>query len=512
MKREKSNVVSLEELFWKSANRNRGMMDADEYKTHFMRLVFFKYLSDTLLGYVSNKLIHPKTNLLEMQKLYEEYYHTDENSMKLVEEFGYAIEPNQTFTALMNSGNKESMSLSILNKELAKIKSKDGDISEIFSASWMYSQKLEKMTEDAITLSIIQDLEEINFNNYTQDEIGNAVEMLIKRFAADAGKIGGEYYTPEQISSVIMQVALSDKYDEKHISMYDPTMGTASMLLNAKKYIEEETEISYYGQELNIETYNIARMNMIMHGVKAENQHLSNNNSLGKNWPKMGTGHFDVVVLNPPYSMRWDPNPNLLYDERFSRYGALPPKSKADYAFLLQGYYHLKENEGTMVIVLPHGVLFRGASEQKIRTQLLKDGAIDTIIGLPSNMFYATSIPTVIIVLKKGRMKRDVLFIDASKEYEKNKTQNILTEENISNIVETYKKRVVVEQYSYLASFEEIEANDFNLNIPRYVDISEKEVEVPISEIINAIADTQLAIEESVKNLNDSLEELMKEI
>jgi type I restriction enzyme M protein len=236
-------------------------------------------------------------------------------------------------------------------------------------------------------------------------------------------------------------------------------------------------------------TYNLARMNMFLHGIVPENQKLRNADTLDSDWPTGEETEFDMVLMNPPYSAKWGAQAGFLQDERFSDYGVLAPKSKADYAFLLHGLYHLK-NGGTMAIVLPHGVLFRGAAEGKIREKLLRSGNIYAVIGLPANLFYNTSIPTCIIVLKKHRDGRDVLFIDASQKFEKGKKQNAMTDEHIDSVIELYNKRETVDKESHLASFEEIENNDFNLNIPRYVDNFEKEEEINLGDLLNDMKQT----------------------
>lgn len=271
------------------------------------------------------------------------------------------------------------------------------------------------------------------------------------------------------MSKILTRIAIAGQESMRGLSVYDPCMGSGSLLLNAKKYAAEPGYIKYYGQELMTSTYNLARMNMFLHGVVPENQKLRNGDTLDEDWPTDEETDFNKVLMNPPYSAKWSAAAGFLQDERFSDYGVLAPKSKADYAFLLHGLYHLKSN-GTMVIVLPHGVLFRSAAEGKIREKLLRAGNIYAVIGLPANLFYNTSIPTCIIVLKKHRDGRDVLFIDASGKYEKGKRQNSMTDEHIDSVIELYNGRTTVEKESFLAGFEDIEKNDFNLNIPRYVD------------------------------------------
>ena len=269
----------------------------------------------------------------------------------------------------------------------------------------------------------------------------------------------------------------------------------------------EPDYIKYYGQELNTSTFNLARMNMFLHGIVPENQVLRNGDTLDGDWPTGEETDFNMVLMNPPYSAKWSAAAGFLQDERFSDYGVLAPKSKADYAFLLHGLYHLKNN-GTMAIVLPHGVLFRGAAEGKIREKLLRSGNIYAVIGLPANLFYNTSIPTCIVVLKKHRDGRDVLFIDASQKFEKGKKQNAMTDEHIDVVMELYKNRKTVEKESYLASFEDIEKNDFNLNIPRYVDNFEEEKEIDLDELLTSISTTDDEIEKTQEEFITLLKEL----
>jgi len=249
-----------------------------------------------------------------------------------------------------------------------------------------------------------------------------------------------------------------------------------------RNYINDPDSVKYHGQELNTTTYNLAKMNLILHGIEKENMRLRNGDTLNKDWPTDEPYTFDTVLMNPPYSANWSADETFLDDSRFNRYGKLAPKSKADFAFLQHGFYHLKDS-GTMAIVLPHGVLFRGAAEGVIRKKLLEDGSIYTVIGMPPNLFFGTSIPTTVIILKKNRTTREVLFIDASKEFEKGKNRNKLTEENIVKIVEAYKRRENIEKYAHVAPFDEIKENDYNLNIPRYVDTFEEEESVDMADI-----------------------------
>lgn len=309
------------------------------------------------------------------------------------------------------------------------------------------------------------------------------------------------------MSKILTRIAIAGQETKKGLSVYDPCMGSGSILLNAKKYAAEPEYIRYYGQELMTSTYNLARMNMFLHGIAPENQKLRNGDTLDEDWPVGEETDFDMVLMNPPYSAKWSAAAGFLQDERFSDYGVLAPKSKADYAFLLHGLYHLKSS-GTMAIVLPHGVLFRGAAEGKIREKLLRAGNIYAVIGLPANLFYNTSIPTCIIVLKKHRAGRDVLFIDASKKFEKGKKQNTMTDEHIDEIIDLYMNRETVDKESYLAGFEDIENNDFNLNIPRYVDNFEKEEEVDLNALLADMRKTDEELEKTQQDFLSLLREL----
>ncbi|GEP66761.1 type I restriction-modification system subunit M [Clostridium beijerinckii] len=345
-----------------------------------------------------------------------------------------------------------------------------------------------------------------------KDILGEIYEYLIGQFAASAGKKGGEFYTPHQVSKILAKVVTEgvEKSDEL-FSVYDPTMGSGSLLLTVGQELPKGTPMKYFGQELNTTTYNLARMNLMMHGVSYNNMVLNNADTLESDWPdgpdEKGIDHprsFDAVVANPPYSAKWDNDETKLKDPRFGEYGKLAPASKADYAFILHSIYHLNKI-GTMAIVLPHGVLFRGAAEGKIRETLIGKNYLDAIIGLPANLFYGTGIPTVILVLKKSRENKDILFIDASNDFEKNKNQNNLRDEDIDKIIKTYKERKDVEKYAHLASIEEIRENDFNLNIPRYVDTFEEEEPIDLEEINKLLEQDNKEIAELEAEINEQL-------
>ena len=351
---------------------------------------------------------------------------------------------------------------------------------------------------------ILQDISDIDFEleKDNSDILGDAYEYLISQFASSAGKKAGEFYTPQEVSTILARIVTLNKTRLK--SVYDPTCGSGSLLLRVSK----EADVSeFYGQELNQTTYNLARMNMILHGVKYNHFNIKQGDSLEND--RHEELKFDAVVANPPFSAKWSSDKSFINDERFSGYGKLAPKSKADYAFVQHMIYHLNE-QGTLAVVLPHGVLFRGAAEGTIRKYLIKElNYLDAVIGLPKNIFYGTSIPTCILVFKKCREEDDnILFIDASEYYEKAKNQNKLRPEDIEKIVTTYKNREEIEKYSHKATIEEIEENDYNLNIPRYVDTFEEEEPIDLDEVVREIR----KIDEEMKEVDAKIIKYCKEL
>ena len=419
------------------------------------------------------------------------------------------IEPELTYTCFADAARNNKFNREQLQKAFNNIEQSDPIFTDLFTDIDLYSNRLgagDQKQSDTIS-ALIKVIDSADLLNTDADVLGNAYEYLIGQFASETGKKAGEFYTPQAVSKILTRIAIAGQEDKMGLSVYDPCMGSGSLLLNAKRYSKYPRNIKYYGQELMTSTYNLARMNMFLHGIVPENQMLRNGDTLDEDWPTDEETDFNVVLMNPPYSAKWSAAQGFLQDERFSDYGVLAPKSKADYAFLLHGLYHLKSN-GTMAIILPHGVLFRGAAEGKIREKLLRAGNIYAVIGLPSNLFYNTSIPTCIIILKKHRDGRDVLFIDASQKFEKGKKQNAMMDEHIDSIIELYKNRETVEKESYLASFEDIEKNDFNLNIPRYVDNFEKEEEIDLDELLLEIESTNQSIEKTQGEFVSLLKEL----
>ena len=507
------NSKDLISVLWSGADILRSKMDANEYKDYLLGIVFYKYLSDSFLIKVYDMICDGKPDTLkEALDVYSEELNgedAEELRMAMKDECHYVIEPELTYTYFADSARNNSFNREQLQKGFNNIEQSDSIFADLFTDIDLYSNRLgtgDQKQSDTIS-SLIKEIDKADLLNSDAEILGNAYEYLIGQFASETGKKAGEFYTPQAVSKILTKIAIAGQENKRGLSVYDPCMGSGSLLLNAKKYAEQPDYIKYYGQELNTSTYNLARMNMFLHGIVPDNQNLRNGDTLDGDWPTGEETDFNMVLMNPPYSAKWSAAAGFLQDERFSDYGVLAPKSKADYAFLLHGLYHLKNN-GTMAIVLPHGVLFRGAAEGKIREKLLRSGNIYAVIGLPANLFYNTSIPTCIIVLKKHRDGRDVLFIDASKKFNKGKKQNEMTDEHIDAVIELYSKRETVEKESYLATFEDIEKNDFNLNIPRYVDNFEKEEDVDINALLSDMTKTDAEI----KQVQGDFVSLLKEL
>lgn len=504
----------LLQVLWSGADVLRGKMDANEYKTYLLGLVFYKYLSDSYLSKVYDLLNDAKPDSLEeAQTAYEEIMES-EDAEELLEELKeslhYTLDPDMTYVSILKDAKNNAFNREKLQAAFNRIEESDELFHGLFADVDLYSNRLGTgdQKQSATIAEVIKVLDDADLIHTEGDVLGNAYEYLIGQFASETGKKAGEFYTPHGPAQILCRIAMAGQENKKGLQVYDPCMGSGSLMLSCRNYSTEPDFIKYYGQELMPSTYNLARMNMFLHGVLPENQHLRNGDTLDAGWPTDEETEFDAVTMNPPYSANWSAAEGFKQDERFMDYGGkLAPKSKADYAFLLHGFYHLKQT-GTMAIVLPHGVLFRGAAEGSIRKTLLENGSIYAVIGLPSNMFYNTSIPTCIIVLKKHREGRDVLFIDASKLFEKEKKQNVMKEEHIDHVLELYNNRKTVEKEAYLASYDDIVANDFNLNIPRYVDTTEEEEEIDLKALTQSMRET----DKQIKEENAALVGMMKEL
>lgn len=508
--------AELNQKLFSAADNLRSKMDASEYKNYLLGLIFYKYLSDKLLEKVvelAGESLDEFSNADKQTVLYRQLLEDEDTKSDLIETLvdtlGYDIAADHLFNVLTMQANQNTFQLNDLNKAFIDLSTKYVQFNGLFDDVDLKSKKLgaDDQQRNVTITEVLKKLNGIDVLGHNGDVIGDAYEFLISQFASEAGKKAGEFYTPHEVSDMMARIAVIGQEDKKLFSVFDPTMGSGSLMLNIRNYLNYPKSVKYHGQELNTTTFNLAKMNLILHGVDNEDIRLRNGDTLNKDWPTDEPYTFDSVVMNPPYSAKWSSDDTFLDDSRFNRYGKLAPKSKADFAFLLHGYYHLKDS-GTMAIVLPHGVLFRGAAEGVIRKKLLEDGSIDTVIGMPANLFFGTSIPTTVIILKKNRTSRDVLFIDASKDFIKGKNQNKLSQENIDRIVETYKKREDVEKFAHVASFEEIQENDFNLNIPRYVDTFEEQEEIDILELGKELVSLNKQIKESERDFLSMLDEL----
>lgn len=510
---ETENSKDLISVLWSGADILRSKMDANEYKDYLLGIVFYKYLSDSFLIKVYDMICDDKPeSLKEALEAYKEELkgeYAEDLVKEMRDECHYVIEPELTYTYFADAARNNAFNREQLQKAFNNIEQSDPIFADLFTDIDLYSNRLgtgDQKQSDTVA-NLIKEIDKADLLNSDAEILGNAYEYLIGQFASETGKKAGEFYTPQAVSKILTRIAIAGQEEKRGLSVYDPCMGSGSLLLNAKKYSEQPQYIKYYGQELNTSTYNLARMNMFLHGIVAENQKLRNGDTLDGDWPTDEETDFNMVLMNPPYSAKWSAAAGFLQDERFSEYGVLAPKSKADYAFLLHGLYHLKNN-GTMAIVLPHGVLFRGAAEGKIREKLLRAGNIYAVIGLPANLFYNTSIPTCIIILKKHRDGRDVLFIDASKKFNKGKKQNEMLDEHIDEVMNLYTKRETVEKEAFLSSFEDIEKNDFNLNIPRYVDTFEEEEPIDLNALLTDMKKT----DEEIEKVEGEFLSLMKQL
>ncbi len=501
---------------WEMANKLRGTMDASEYKNYILPFMFYRYLSENQDEYLRDNHLE---DFYEVNDVEEKEEYLEEISKGI----GYAISPDYIWEKIVAKIENHKIKASdfqdmfdSFNTNAKRNPMAEGDFANVFSDVNLGDTRLDSSTnERAKALNdIVLMINEFNFKDESgHDILGDVYEYLIGQFAANAGKKGGEFYTPHEVSQILAKVVtLEEKEQKGQFHVYDPTMGSGSLLLTVQKELpngEAEGSVDFYGQELNTTTYNLARMNLMMHGVNYRNMNLRRADTLDADWPfaeKDGIQiplKFDAVVANPPYSQNWDiKSIDREKDTRFKGYG-VAPASKADYAFVLHGLYHLAKT-GTMAIVLPHGVLFRGASEGKIRKNIIDENLLDAVIGLPANLFYGTSIPTCVLVFK-GREARgenkDILFVDASNDFEKGKNQNKLSPSNIDKIIEAIRERKSIEKYAHVASLNEIKENDYNLNIPRYVDTFEEEEVIALDEVARELQDVKEDIEKSTQDL-----------
>lgn len=504
----------LRNQLWTVANTLRGNMSAGDFMYFTLGFIFYKYLSEKIELFANDELEQDGITFAGLWQGTDEDFKSAVKE-ECINELGYFIEPQYLYSTIIAKINKKENILSDLERSLKKIEDStmgqdsEEDFGELFSDIDLTSPKLGKTVDDKNRLisDVLVALNGIDFGLQQAqniDILGDAYEYMISQFAAGAGKKAGEFYTPQEVSQILADIVTTGKTRLKDV--YDPTCGSGSLLLRTAKNCNDIAD-RIYGQEKNPTTYNLCRMNMILHGVRYKDFSIHNGDTLTHD--EMGDRQFDAVVANPPFSAEWSADSKFLSDDRFSKAGVLAPKSKADYAFILHMIYHLNDG-GTMACVAPHGVLFRGAAEGKIRRFLIeKKNYIDAVIGLPANIFYGTSIPTCILVMKKCRKDDDnILFIDASREFEKVKTQNKLREQHIRKIVDTYRERKEIDKYSHLATLQEVEENDYNLNIPRYVDTFEEEQPVDIKAVMAEIKQLEAQRAELDKEIEVYLKEL----
>jgi type I restriction enzyme M protein len=531
--------LQLGKTLWNIADDLRGAMNADDFRDYMLSFLFLRYLSHNYEESAKKELGSDYPNLPEDDKRTPLSVWYEANEADVVEfekqmrrKVHYVIQPNHLWSNISEMARTQNGELLVTLEagfRYIENESFESAFQGLFSEINLNSEKLGKTnTERNKKLCIIiQKIAEgiANFST-DSDTLGDAYEYLIGQFAAGSGKKAGEFYTPQQISTILSKIVILDPQDPttgpkaKLNKVLDFTSGSGSLLLNVRRrIIENKGSIGkLFGQEKNITTYNLARMNMLLHGMKDSEFEIFHGDTLLNQWDLLNEMNpakkieFDGIVANPPFSLRWEPNDTMAEDFRFKSYG-LAPKSAADFAFLLHGFHFLSK-EGTMAIILPHGVLFRGGAEERIRTKLLKDNHIDTVIGLPSNLFYSTGIPVCILVLKKCKKHDDVLFINASEHYAKGKRQNTLREgedgepNDIKKIVETYQYRYEIERYSRKVSMEEIAGNGYNLNISRYVSTSIDEKIIDLKEVNAKLK----AINESIKSNTDKHNEFLKEL
>jgi len=532
------NQKQLGKTLWAIADQLRGAMDADDFRDYMLSFLFLRYLSDNYEAAAKKELgrDYPDIALDVLQKTgastpLQVWYEENLSDVPAFEKqmrrkVHYVIEPLHLWSSIANMARtQDAEMLSTLQAGFKYIETEsfESTFQGLFSEIDLASPKLGKTyTErNAKLCTIIQKIADgLTEFSREMDALGDAYEYLIGQFAAGSGKKAGEFYTPQQISDILSTIVTLDSQEPKTgvkqrlESVIDFACGSGSLLLNVRNRMKKAggTIGKIYGQEKNITTYNLARMNMLLHGVKDTEFEIFHGDTLTNDWDILRELNpakkpsFDAIVANPPFSYRWEPTEAMGDDVRFKNHG-LAPKSAADFAFLLHGFHFLKD-EGVMAIILPHGVLFRGGAEERIRTKLLKDGHIDTVIGLPSNLFYSTGIPVCILVLKKCKKPDDVLFINAAEHFVKGKRQNQMTDEHIAKIIKTYQFRDEEARYSRRVEMAEIEKNDFNLNISRYISTAVGEAEIDLEETHGKLVEIEKAIAAAKHKHNDFLQEL----
>lgn len=525
----------LGQTLWNIADQLRGAMNADDFRDYMLAFLFLRYLSGNYEAAAAKELgsDYPVLDEDDKRAPLAAWYadnpdDADEFERQMRRKVHYVIRPRYLWTSIVELARVQNGDLLDTLQEGMKYieeESFQSTFKGLFSEINLSSEKLGKSYPDrnAALFKIITEIAKgLKEFSTTSDTLGDAYEYLIGQFAAGSGKKAGEFYTPQFVSDILSDIVRLDGQEPatgpraRIDSLLDFACGSGSLLLNVRKKMGPHGIGKIYGQEKNITTYNLARMNMLLHGVKDSEFEIFHGDTLTNEWPMLRETNpariprFDAVVANPPFSYRWSPSDSMADDVRFKNYG-LAPKSAADFAFLLHGFHFLKD-EGVMAIILPHGVLFRGGAEAKIREKLLKDGHVDTVIGLPANLFYSTGIPVCILVLKKCKKPDDVLFINASgpDNFERGKRQNRMSPKQITKIVSTYQHRTEEPRYSRRVPMSEIadEKNGYNLNISRYVSTAEAEEEIDLTEVNTSLVEIDKRIKAATAQHNDFLKEL----
>ena len=534
-----NNQQILGKTLWSIANDLRGAMMADDFRDYMLSFLFWKYLSDNYLKAAQKELgsDYPDNTPEDIMKnlgvttFLEVWYYENEDDIELFEEqmmrkIHYVIKPEYLWDNIVVMAKTENDNLlRIIEKGFRHIEEEsfESSLKGLFSEINLNSEKLGKGYTERNNLlckvikTIASGLSELSTEN---DDLGDAYEYLIGQFAAGSGQKAGEFYTPQMVSTILSKIVTLDCQNpqsgkkKKIDKVLDFACGSGSLLLNVRKEMGDNGIGKIYGQEKNITTYNLARMNMLLHGVKDSEIDIHHGDTLVNDWDILNEENparkitFDAIVANPPFSLRWDPKEETAKDFRFNGFG-VAPKSAADFAFLLHGLHFLSDG-GTMAIILPHGVLFRGGKEETIRKELIHKDYIDAIIGLPANLFYSTGIPVCIIVLKKCRKNDKILFINASSDehYEKGKRQNYLREEDVDDIIKAYKSRATISRYAREVSLKEIKENGYNLNITRYVNLSKDEEIIDLKKVSEQLDEIEKEIIKARDLHNTFLEEL----
>jgi len=518
-------------ILWAIADQLRGAMNADDFRDYMLSFLFLRYLSDNYDAAARKELMsdYPTLTPGDRRPPLALWYAQNPGDVERFErqmrrKAHYCVKPEYLWGSIVEMARTQNGELlHTLEKGFHYIENESfaSTFAGLFSEINLNSEKLGKdyVSRNAKLCTVIGALAEgLAQFSADRDTLGDAYEYLIGQFAAGSGKKAGEFYTPQQISSILSGIVALDSQEpatgwRKNLeSVFDFACGSGSLLLNVRRRLGARGIGRIYGQEKNITTYNLARMNMLLHGVKDSEFQIYHGDTLTNDWDWLREMNpakmpkFDAVVANPPFSYRWDPTEALGDDVRFKSYG-LAPKSAADFAFLLHGFHYLKP-EGVMAIILPHGVLFRGGAEERIRTKLLKDGHIDTVIGLPANLFFSTGIPVCILVLKKCKKPDDVLFINAAEHFEKGKRQNVLTPEHIDKILGTYQHRREEARYARRVSMGEIEENGYNLNITRYISTQQGEEAIDLQAVHAELVGVTQDIEAARERHNTFLREL----